>query len=335
MRSRRLQEQITTGRSTLPVAILISITFWVLSNFLLPDVSVGKSGYALWQTFIGERISWGQSFISLALYATIGYFLVELNNAFAIIRMRASIQTAIYFLLIACCPMMHDLYAGDIASAAYLVSLFLLFKAYQRSAPMSMLFYSFLFIGIGSLFLPQLMLFIPVFWIGAYNLQALTIKSFFASIIGWSVPYWFLLGHAYFYQEMDLFYQPFIELATFHPMSSFQDIPLWEIATFCYLFILYLVSSIHCLVSSYDDRIQTRTYLLFLIFADFCFFIYILLQPMFALQLFPILLIGVSILVGHLFVLTNSRASNVFFISMLLALILLFGFNIWTVLSNF
>lgn len=334
MRSRRLQNRITTGRLTLPVAILISVSFWILSNALLPEVSVERSGYALWQTFIGNRISWGQSLISLVLYATIGYFLIELNNAFAIIRMRASVQTSIYFLLIACCPMMHDLYAGDIASAAYLVSLFLLFKAYQRSAPMSMLFYSFLFIGIGSLFLPQLMLFIPVFWIGAYNLQALTIRSFFASIIGWSVPYWFLLGHSYFYNEMNLFYQPFIELSTFHPVNLFQDVPLWEIVTFCYLFVLYLVSSIHCLVSSYDDKIQTRAYLHFLIFANFCFFIYILLQPMFALQLFPILLIGISILVGHLFVLTNSRASNVFFISTLLGFILLFGFNIWTVLSN-
>ena len=79
---------------------------------------------------------------------------------------------------------------------------------------------------------------------------------------------------------MDLFYQPFIELATFHPINLW-DFPLWEIATLGYLFVLYLVSSIHCLVAGYEDKIRTRSYLHFLIFLSFCIFVYILLQPVF------------------------------------------------------
>ena len=188
-----------------------------------------------------------------------------------------------------------------------------------------------LFIGLGSLFFPQLTLFIPLYWIGAYGFQALTPKSFFSSLVGWTLPYWFLLGHAYFYDEMDLFYQPFIELATFHPINLW-DFPLWEIATLGYLFVLYLVSSIHCLVAGYEDKIRTRSYLHFLIFLSFCIFVYILLQPVLTVHLLPLLLIGVSILTGHFVVLTNSRASNVFFICALAGLILLFGFNIWTLL---
>ena len=43
-------------------------------------------------------------FFCFILYSVIGYFLIGLNNAFAIIRMRASVQTAIYFLLISVCP---------------------------------------------------------------------------------------------------------------------------------------------------------------------------------------------------------------------------------------
>ena len=130
---------------------------------------------------------------------------------------------------------------------------------------------------------------------------------------------------------MDLFYQPFIELATFHPINLW-DIPLWEIATLGYLFVLYLVSSIHCLVAGYEDKIRTRSYLHFLIFLSFCIFVYILLQPILTIHLLPLLLIGVSILTGHFVVLTNSRASNVFFICALAGLVLLFGFNIWTLL---
>ena len=57
-----------------------------------------------------------------------------------------------------------------------------------------------------------------------------------------------------------------------------------------------------------------------------------MLQPTLSMNLLSLLLIGVSILVGHLFVLTNSRTSNLFFISSMVALIALFCFNIWTLL---
>lgn len=291
-----------------------------------------RSSYTLWETITGNRLPmWASAPLSFLLYGVIGYFLIELNNAYAIIRMRASVQTAIYFLLLSACPALHQLYAGDIASAAFLVSLFFLFKGYQHPRPAGILFYSSLFIGAGSLFFPQLTLFIPVFWIGAYSFQALTSRSFFGSLVGWMLPYWFLLGHAYFHDRMELFYQPFIELATFQPISLWK-FPSWEIFTLGYLFLIFVVSSAHCLVAGYEDKIRTRSYLHFLIFLTFCIFVYILLQPALVLHLLPLLLIGVSILAGHFAVLTNSRASNVFFICAFAGLILLFGCNVWMLL---
>lgn len=312
IRSKRLQNRITAGRFTLPAAVFLSLFCWVLTSILLPEIPVMKSNYPLWETIYNDWIpTWASAPLSFLLYGIIGYFLIELNNTFAIIRMRASVQTAIYFLLISVCPAMHQLYAGDIASTAFLISLFFLFKGYQHPHPAGILFYSFLFIGAGSLFFPQLTLFIPIFWIGAYSFQALTPKSFFGGLIGWTLPYWFLFGHAYFYGEIELFYQPFIELVTFHPITLW-NFPLWEIATLGYLFLLFIVSSVHCLVAGYEDKIRTRSYLHFLIFLTFCIFVYILLQPAQTFHLLPLLLIGVSILTGHFVVLTNSRASNVF-----------------------
>lgn len=331
MRSNRFQNRITTGRFTLPVAIFISVVCWILSAILLPNAEVQKSSYPLWEMFCNLCIPiWGNRLFSFILYSIIGYFLIELNNAFAIIRMRASVQTAIYFLLISVCPSLHILYAGDVAAITFLIALFFLFKSYQQSRPAGTVFQAFVFIGIGSLLLPQLMLFVPIFWIGAYSFQSLTPKSFFASLIGWSVPYWFLLGYAYLNGQMDIFYQPFIELTTFHPFQF--DFQSWELATIGYLFVLYIASSGHCLVTGYEDKIRTRSYLHFLIFLNFCIFVYIGLQPTLVLHLLPLLLIGISILTGHLFVLTNSRSSNVFFIIMLIGLFSLFGFNVWTLL---
>lgn len=298
---------------------------------MLPDIEMQKDNYPLWEAFNSFCIpSWGNRLLSFIVYSVIGYFLIELNNAFTIIRMRASVQTAVYFLLISVCPSMHVLYAGDLAAAAYLIALFFLFKSYQQVRSSGNLFHAFVFIGAGSLLFPQLTLFVPLFWIGAYNFQSLHPRSFFASLIGWTVPYWILLGYAFYTGQMDLFYQPFRELSTFTPVRfNFQP---REVATVGYVFVLFIISSAHCLVAGYEDKIRTRSYLHFLIFLNFCIFIYIALQPSLGVHLLSLLFIGSSILIGHLFVLTSSRTSNIFFICALIGLFLLFGFNIWTLL---
>ncbi|MGI6793832.1 hypothetical protein ACMYZ5_05840 [Bacteroides sp. KG68] len=330
-RTKRFQSRITAGRLTLPATILIAVACWLLSGVLLPDLQVRQSEYPLWQAFYDLCIpAWANRLAGFVLYAVMGYFLILLNNTFALIRMRASVQTSVYFLLISACPCIHTLYAGDLAAAAFLVALYFLFRSYQQARPMGSLFHAFVFIGLGSLLLPQLMLFVPVFWMGAYNFQSLQPKSFLASLIGWSVPYWFLLGHAFYYGQMEIFYHPFRELVSFAPVGF--DFAPWEQATLGYLLILFIASSAHCLAVGSKGKIRTRNYLQFLILLNFCIFVCIGLQPALAIHLMSFLFIGVGILAGHLFVLTNSRNSNLFFICALVGLFVLFGFNVWTLL---
>ncbi|WP_077155593.1 hypothetical protein [Bacteroides bouchesdurhonensis] len=336
MRNKRLQSQITAGRWTLPAVILICTLFWVLTSLLLPDLtsSLGKEGGStIWQSTRSLLLpSWADRIVSYLVYAIIGYFLIEINNRFTIIRMRASVQTAIYFLLVTVCPEMHLLYAGDITALAFLVSLYFLFNSYQQSQASGNLFYSFFFIGAGSIFFPQLT-FLSVLWLlGAYRFQSLNPRSFCAAILGWMLPYWMLFGHAFFYGQMDLFYRPFYDLISFGNVFDLQSLQPWEFATLGFLLVLYIVSTAHCIVAGLEDKIRTRAYLQFLIELTAFLFLLIALQPMLCNDLLPLLMISSSILIGHLFALTNSKTSNVFFIITMVSLILLFGFNIWTLL---
>lgn len=333
MRTNRLQSRITAGRITLPMVVLVCITCWIITSILLPDSPTEPGNYLLWQWVQELGIpSWGMRTASFVVYAIIGYFLIEINNTFGIIRMRASVQTSLYFALITACPALHLLYAGDVASIAFLISIYLLFKSYQQPRPAGYLFHSFAFIGAGSLVFPPLTFFAPIWLIGAYNFQSLTFRSFCAAVVGWSLPYWFLLGHAFFYGQMELFYAPFRELVSLQPIRFAESFQLWELVTLGYLLIMYLVSGVHCIVSGYKDKIRTRAYLHFLIFLGLCLFVFILLQPQHCMNLLSPLLVVVSILIGHLFVLTSSRLSNGFFICSTVGLILLYVFNIWTLL---
>ena len=64
-------------------------------------------------------------------------------------------QTAIYFLLVTVCPGMHLLYIGDIVALGSLISIYFLFKSYQQAQAAGYLFYSFFFIGAGSILFPH------------------------------------------------------------------------------------------------------------------------------------------------------------------------------------
>lgn len=163
MRNKRLQNQVTAGRFTLPAVTLICTLCWVSTSFLFPQLaSIPTQGNQpfFWQSIQSFLLpGWAEQIVSFLIYAIIGYFLIELNNQFGIIRMRASMQTAIYFLFVTVCPEMHLLYAGDIAALASLISIYFLFRSYQQSHAAGYLFYSFLFIGMGSIIFPQLTVF--------------------------------------------------------------------------------------------------------------------------------------------------------------------------------
>lgn len=332
MRTRRFQNQVTAGRFTLPVVIMICTLCWVLTSLILPDLSMPESSYPLWESARLLLPTWAERLSSYLIYGMIGYFLIELNNQFTIIRMRASVQTSILFLLVTVCPEMHILYAGDLAAIAFLISIYFLFKSYQQSRPASYLFYSFLFIGGGSFFFPQFAFFGILWLLEAYRFQSLNLRSFCAALLGLMFPYWFLLGHAFFYDQMELFYHPFIELTTFSPLMDLQALRPWEMATLGYLLVMFIISAGHCIAAGFEDKIRTRSYLQFLIELTFFIFLFIFLQPALCINLLPLLIISTSILIGHLLVLTNSKTSNVFFICSIVALILLYGFNIWTLL---
>lgn len=272
---------------------------------------------------------WADKLICILFYFAIGYVLIQLNNTFGLIRTRASVQTSAYYILFAACPVLQNLYPGVVATLLFILAIYLLFATYQKARSSGYLFHTFLFIGLASLIFPHITLLAPVLLMGAFNFQSLNLRSFCAAILGWSVPYWFLLGHAYYYDNMALLYQPFIELATFYPIR-FSDFQTWQLVTLGYSFILFLVGTIHSFAQSYKDKIRARVHLRFFILLNVFIYLLIFLQPVHCTNLLPLLFIGVSILVSHMFVLTKSRGSNILFICTIIGLISLFAFNIWT-----
>jgi len=332
MRGRSIQSKITTNKTTLPTAVFIAVVCWVVAYLLIPSHSAVIDRYTFLGLLDGFQLPvWINKLASFVLYFLVGYFLISLNNTFGIIRIRASVQTSFFLVFITVCPALHTLHPGGIGAIMFVLSIYFLFRSYQQQMPSRHLFISFLFLGLGSLFFPKMTMLVPVLWIGAILFNSFNFRSFVGSFFGWSIPYWFLFGYAYVFDRMDLFWHPFQELIAFSPIDL-SKIQLSEQVTLAYFILLFIISAIHCFAESYKDKIRTRLFLRFLIIANIFIYLFILLQPQYYEDLLILSTVGLSILFAHFVVLTNSKASNLFFICSSIGLILLFAFNLWTLL---
>lgn len=303
-----IQNRITAGRFTLPAAILLAAICQIVAHLLHPSLNVVTN------------------LLSLSTVVITAYLLIVMNNSFALIRKRASVQSTFYILLASISPLLLHQLNGNLSTLSLLIALHFLFLSYQQREHASYLFHAFTFLGLGSLFLPPLIAFIPLFWLGSYQFQSLTLRGFCASLLGFALPYWFLLGHLIWHRQLALFDDYSAQWLPFQ--ESLSTITPWQIATLCYLMLLFIVSAIHCLATGFDDKLRTRAFLQFLISLTVCLVLALLAYPQQTDSWLLLLLLPVSILSGHLFVLTHSRSSNLFFLLCTALWLLLYLYNI-------
>lgn len=329
----RFQQKIVSGRFTLPAAITLSALVWMLAWGSAPG-GIPSPLYPFWQNllgllpanFIGEAISF-------LVYGTTAYLLIELNNAYSLIRVRTTFPCTVFILSVSACPFLFPLQTGSIAGLCLLAGIYFLLRTYQKQEPAGRMFRAFLFLGAGTILFPGLFFYIPLFFIGAFKFQSLTFRTFFAGVLGWLFPYWFLLGHAYFYDRMELFYEPFEQLANILPIDYTLLEPGYVLPGTLALLVA-IVSAVHFWITGYEDKIRTRSFLNFIILVTIGTILFCILQPQHLHSLYPVLLSGSSLLAGHLFANTSNRISNLFFIIFLILLAGTICYNLWTTLSN-
>lgn len=310
MNINRFQIDVATGRFTLPVVILICILLW------------------------GTSVTSWAELGSMVIIALTGYLMLEANTTFTLIRTRTALPFCIYWFLSTLFFFLHPFEWTLLVPLAFWLAIIQLFMSYESSSASTIIFHSFFFIGLGSLVFPQLLYFTPLFFFSMIGFRSLTVKSWFGGLLGLTTPYWFLLGHAFYHDQMHFFYQPLKECVHFYPIT-YQHLPFNELVSWGIVTILFLVSGIHYLHVSYHDKTRTRIYMSFLVATGFWTTIFMFLQPVHLHVLLPIQMLCTSFLLGHLFTLTRNRFSGIFFVVTFITLILLTFYHLWMQYFNF
>lgn len=309
MKGSQLQKIVAGSRLTLPATALYGLAIWFIS---------GAIQHQWW--------------IQLVCYVLSTYLMVQLNNFNALIRVYSRAITSAFIILSCVACFIFPSLEGGIATLGLIASLLTLFATYQNREATGWIYYTFLILGLISLAKVHLLMFIPVYWILMIFLSSLSLRTFIASLLGLLTPYWIgITAEVLLHQDdLSLFTGHFLPLTEITFFTAYDSIPLSHYLTYAFLVILTVTGIIHFLRTSYNDKIRTRQFYYSIMLFDIVVLTLLPLFPQYHDLLFRPAIILTSPLIGHFIALTHTKITNIAFYVILIAALVLTGFNLWT-----
>lgn len=325
------QKQYTIGRVTLPIVYVIAILGWVIPLL----ISNNPTGYTevenpIWQILpLNAMPIWLHHILAFASFALIGYFMIFLNNQFIIIKRRATIQTSLLFLFVTAILNLHSFQPLHLAAVVFALHTFFLFKSHRESRSQDTLFFSGFLLALCFIAVPKTLFIVPVILITEITFYSLNIKTFLASLLGFSLPIWLLFGHAYWYDQMEFITYPFLELGNWEHFLDYSQIQIIDWITIGFLAFLSCLSIVYLLYNRNREKVRTREILNHFLRVTLAVLVLIVLDPSLLYTLTPILLIPVSFIYGHSLMISQTRMSYWLFVSLMTLLFTLYLANLW------
>ena len=309
---KRFQNKITESRKTLPVAGAIAAAIWLLCGLIQQH---------LWLPFV--------------CFAVATFLMVELNNANSLIRIYSRmISCAFMALTCSSVYLFPSVKGGMIAVCAVLFYVLFLHSFQDRNAT-GRVFYAFFCVGLASVLFVQSLFYVPLLWVLlATNMVALSWRTFFASIFGLILPYWFFAGYYAYIGDFSDFVAHFAAIAEFGRIADIFCVNTYQIITFAFVLLCALIGTVHFLRNSNKDKIRTRMIFEMFITVDIATVVFIILQPQHFDILIRIAIVNTSPLIGHFISLTNTKLTNITcIVLMIIALsipIVTYFLGLWT-----
>ena len=300
----RLQYQIATGRMTLPVAIILSVILWI--------------------TAFSDKME-AASFITGGL---VTYLLIEFNTSFALIRSRSSLPSALFAILYSSSLFLHEYGKGECwILLLFMGSLYCQLKSYELKKASPYIFHAFLWLGIGSLIEPGVILSAPLMFIMMFQLRSFCLKTFLAGIVGICTPYWLIIGYDLYCGNIPVFFTLFDNVLEWN-IDIYRNMPIHHIVTAACVLLLAAISGVNSLITSQSDKVKNRIMIGVINTIGIYETILIILQPHMLKSLLTIVMTMCSILYGYTMVQKTNKFTNIFMIVSLVIVVLMAAYNL-------
>ena len=312
MQKKRLQNKIAESRWTQVYVVTAAALVWIVAGLHNPAVIV--PGICL-------------------LLST--YLMMELNNGNALIRIYSRVVSCAFLVFTTMAVFIFPSVRSAIVMLGMVGYYTLAFRCYQDTHAPGWTFYAYFCIGMVSIVWVQILFFLPVFWIVMRtNLLALSIRNFFASVLGVMLPYWFFAGYLAAKGDISVLADHFAQLAVFGEPLFFSSLKMNQIVIALFVLICAAIGIVHFLNQKHNDSIRTRLFYQIFITIDLSAAVFLFLQPRHYEALLSMLIVTTAPLIAHFFALTHTRLTNWIFILLSYAAVIIMLVNLWTFLHT-
>ena len=312
----------SSSQFILPITWGIATILWALLPVEHSHI-ISDGQYGLW-SLMPTSIT-GESrpiYLGYVFAALVVYLLAKFTNVFVLLRISSRMLSSTLAIFLGCILCLHTLFPGHVVMLCVILSFFALFATYQLPAPVPTLL-SYLFISMGSLVFPKLLLFVPVYWLCQVYLRSLSFRCFFASLFGVSLPYWFFFAVSFCYEGGTQQFVDICEEIIDFDMPDWTTVQLTDILIFAYIVVFFLFGAVDFWTHSFLDKTRTRIIYKTTIAHAFVTLLFIILLPSCFHVLLAVLIIDSALVGGHFIALTYNLFSHIYALIMLILLVLL------------
>jgi len=272
----------------------------------------------------------GDMWLQFVMLVVSSCSMMFLNNTQSLIRIYSRMVTCSYMMLFIMAGLLMQPVGVGIVMQCVIMFYLLLFPAYQSKGSTGLVFYAFLMLGIASTVFVPILFYVPLALVLLYtHILSGTTRTFFASVLGLLVPYWFLCGYyIYVGRVSDIVYH-FESLWPFDDVFGLSSLSQHQMVSGAMLVILSFTGIVHFYRNSYKDKIRTRMLFEIFISMDIFTVLFMILYPRYYDYLVGILIVNTSPVIAHFLTLTKTRATNVAFCVILFAVLLITVYNLW------
>lgn len=262
--------------------------------------------------------------------------MVVFNNANALIRIYSRMVSCAFLVLSCAASFLFENMGGGITQLCVIAAYITFFHCYQDKASPGWMYYTYLCLGLASTLFVQILFFVPFFWLlTVTQLNAMSGRSFVASLLGLLTPYWFAASWFVWQGDFSAFISHFTALAQFQALGDYSGVSLSQLLVFVLVVALAITGAIHFWRNSHNDKIRTRQFYGIFMAMALLSTIFLILQPQHADPLLRLLIINTAPLIAHFITLTRTKWTNIAFCAILAASLLVTAFNVWTSSSIF
>ena len=313
MAYRRFQNTVAESRVTLPLIAVLALGSAVVSGLVS-----------------------GQWWVQLLCVTLSVYLMIELSRRHQLLRVHSQmVPGAMLLLLTALSVLISDLrFAILCLCLTSFYSAF--FRCYQRRQSSGWIYFGFLSLSLASMVFVQILYFVPFLWGAmAFNLYALNMRSWAASLLALLTPYWFTLAWMMCQGDVSWMAEHWSGLFAFAPLGCFERLTQHQWVNMGYVALLALVGIVHYRRQSYSDKIRTRMLYEVFILIDLFTLLFLAMQPQHYAPLMAMAVVSTAPLLAHFIALTHTWLTNIAFYLIILLTLTVSYYNLWMPSLNF